>query len=201
MGEYLKDPNMKIVHENGRPSYFQETISDTHVGDVSTVEAVQMLEPDVQGIPGHSKSTTLPTFTKEEEERITVLAKSISSELKQQDSQPINPFLGSDNPTLDPHSSEFSIPAWLQAVMSITSRDPEEYPRGVVGVACEDLSTHGVGEGTDFQKTFSNYPLELVKFAKNLIGQGESAKIQILKDFEGLFRSEEMLLVLGRPGR
>ncbi|GKU15476.1 unnamed protein product, partial [Fusarium langsethiae] len=139
-------------------------------------------------------------FTGEEEERLTVLAKSISSELKQQGNKPINPFSGSENPALDPHSSEFNIAVWLQAVMSITSRDPEKYPRGVAGVAYKDLSAHGVGEATDYQKTFGNYPLELVKFAKKLMSQGESAKIQILRDFDGLIRSGEMLLVLGRPG-
>lgn len=201
MGEYLKDPNMKVVHENGRPSYFQETIADTKPEEVSAAQPVQMPQGAVQTEPDQVKSTVLSPFTGEEEERLTVLAKSISSELKQQDSKPINPFSGSDNPALDPHSSEFSIAAWLQAVMSITSRDPEKYPHGVAGVAYQDLSAHGVGEATDYQKTFGNYPLEVVKFAKKLMSQGESAKIQILRDFEGLVRSGEMLLVLGRPGR
>jgi hypothetical protein len=186
MGEYLKDPNMKIVHENGRPSYASLSVRMPHL--------------EVKDVSQQAKSTILSPFTGEEEERLTVLAKSISSELRQQGNQPINPF-GSENPALDPHSSDFSIAAWLQAVMSITSRDPEKYPRGVAGVAYKDLSAHGVGEATDYQKTFGNYPLELVKFAKKLMSQGESAKIQILRDFDGLVRSGEMLLVLGRPGR
>lgn len=201
MGEYLKNPNMKVIHENGRPSYFQETIADTKTEEVSAAQPVQMPEDAVQTMHKQVKSTILSPFTGEEEERLTVLAKSISSELKQQDSKPLNPFSDSDNPALDPHSSEFSIVAWLQVVMSITSRDPEEYPHSVAGVAYKDLSAHGVGEATDYQKTFGNYPLELVKFAKKLMSQGESAKIQILRDFEGLVRSGEMLLVLGRPGR
>ncbi|RFN52729.1 p-loop containing nucleoside triphosphate hydrolase [Fusarium flagelliforme] len=200
MGEYLKDPNMKVVHENGRPSYFQETITDTKTEEVLAAQPVQMPQVAVQTMPEQVKSTILSPFTGEEEERLTVLAKSISGELKQQDNKPLNPFSGSDNPALDPHSSEFSIAAWLQAVMSITSRDPEKYPHGVAGVSYKDLSAHGVGEATDYQKTFGNYPLELVKFAKKLMSQGESAKIQILKDFEGLVKSGEMLLVLGRPG-
>jgi hypothetical protein len=200
MGEYLKDPNMKIVHENGRPSYFQETVSETTTEEISASLPVRMPHLEVKDVSQQAKSTILSPFTGEEEERLTVLAKSISSELRQQGNQPINPF-GSENPALDPHSSDFSIAAWLQAVMSITSRDPEKYPRGVAGVAYKDLSAHGVGEATDYQKTFGNYPLELVKFAKKLMSQGESAKIQILRDFDGLVRSGEMLLVLGRPGR
>ncbi|KAM0233020.1 hypothetical protein ACHAPO_007486 [Fusarium lateritium] len=200
MGEYLKNPNMKVVHENGRPSYFQETTNETSTEEVSAAQPVGMTEPEVQDAPQDTKSTILSPFTGEEEERLTALAKSISSELKQQDSKPINPFSGSENPALDPHSSEFNIAAWLQAVMSITTRDPEKYPRGMAGVAYKDLSAHGVGEATDYQKTFGNYPLELVKFAKKLMSQGESAKIQILRDFDGLIRSGEMLLVLGRPG-
>ncbi|KAG8349702.1 ATP-binding cassette transporter CGR1 [Fusarium venenatum] len=200
MGDYLKDPNMKVVHENGRPSYFQETINETSTEEVSAAQPVRMTQPKVQDEPQDTKLTILSLFTGEEEERLTVLAKSISSELKQQDRKSINPFYGSENPALDPHSSEFDIAAWLQAVMSITTRDPEKYPRGVAGVAYKDLSAHGVGEATDYQKTFGNYPFELVKFAKKLMSQGESAKIQILRDFDGLIRSGEMLLVLGRPG-
>lgn len=201
MGEYLKDSNMKVVHENGRPSYFQETIDGAGIEEVSAAQPVHMPRIKSRDTSPDTKSTILSPFTGEEEERLKVLAKSISTQLKQQDNKPINPFSTSENPALDPHSSEFSIAAWLQAVMSITSRDPEKYPRGVAGVAYKDLSAHGVGEATDYQKTFGNYPLELVKFAKKLMSQGESAKIQILRDFDGLIRSGEMLLVLGRPGR
>ncbi len=48
-------------------------------------------------------------------------------------------------------------------------------------------------------RTFGNYPLELVSIFNKLTGRGKR-KIQILRDFEGLVHSGEMLVVLGRPG-
>ena len=51
----------------------------------------------------------------------------------------------------------------------------------------------------DIDRTFGNYPLELLKPLNFLRGRGKR-KIQILRDFEGLVHSGEMLVVLGRPG-
>ncbi len=49
------------------------------------------------------------------------------------------------------------------------------------------------------RRTFGNYPLELGSIFNKLTGRGK-IKIQILRDFEGLVHSGEMLVVLGRPG-
>lgn len=201
MGEYQKNPRMKIVYEDGRPSYFQEIVDPVPSEEDSTKQAiVDGPDRDVcnQTLP---PSTLISSLTEVEEAKITELAKSISAvEFRDTNGDPINPFFGTDNPLLDPSSSEFSIESWLQAVMNITSRDPDRYPQGVAGVAYKNLSAHGVGEVMDYQKTFGNYPLELVKFARKLVSEGSSTKVQILKDFEGLVKSGEMLLVLGRPG-
>lgn len=113
----------------------------------------------------------------------------------------INPFFGSENPLLDPNSGKFSSRAWLRTLMSITSRDPERYPMRVAGVAYRNLSAYGFGEPTDYQKTFGNYPLEVIGSLKKLLGKTRATRIQILRDFDGLVKSGEMLLVLGRPGR
>ena len=48
-------------------------------------------------------------------------------------------------------------------------------------------------------RTFGNYPLELGGLFNRITGRGKR-KIQILRDFEGLVKSGEMLVVLGRPG-
>lgn len=68
------------------------------------------------------------------------------------------------------------------------------YPSRVAGVAYKNLSAHGFGEATDYQKTFGNYPLELGSLLKRLIGRRQQTKIQILRDFDGLVRSGEMLV-------
>ncbi|KEF51094.1 ATPase [Exophiala aquamarina CBS 119918] len=134
-------------------------------------------------------------------DKVDVVAKPASlGEAEDETSEAANPFLGSNNPQLDPQSTEFNVRAWLQAVMNITSRDLERYPKGLAGIAYRNLSAHGLGNQTDYQKTFGNYPLGLFKWAKRLVSQEKKTRIQILRDFDGLVRSGEMLVVLGRPG-
>jgi ATP-binding cassette subfamily G (WHITE) protein 2 (PDR) len=121
--------------------------------------------------------------------------------LKDSNGQYVNPFLGSaDNPSLDPHSGKFNAYAWTKALLAVESRDPELYPKRTAGVAYSDLSVHGFGQPTDYQKTFGNYPLEAGSLLRGLIGKKQQTKIQILRNFDGLVRSGEMLVVLGRPG-
>lgn len=48
-------------------------------------------------------------------------------------------------------------------------------------------------------RTFANIVLEAVGLFNKVTGRGKT-KIQILRDFEGLVKSGEMLVVLGRPG-
>lgn len=110
-----------------------------------------------------------------------------------------NPFNAAEDPRLDPHSDKFSARAWTKTLVGITSRDPERYPSRTAGVAYRTLNVHGFGNPTDYQKTFGNYPLELLGLVNKIRGKGQR-KIQILENFDGLIRSGEMLVVLGRPG-
>lgn len=110
-----------------------------------------------------------------------------------------NPFLSSEDPALDPHSGAFSPETWTRTLMGLQSRDPDRYPQRVAGVAYRNLHAHGFGSLTDYQKTFGNYPFALSSLFSKITGKGKR-KIQILRDFEGLVKSGEMLVVLGRPG-
>lgn len=48
-------------------------------------------------------------------------------------------------------------------------------------------------------RTFSNVVLEVLGLFNKITGRGQR-KIQILRDFEGLIKSGELLVVLGKPG-
>ncbi|KAG9246527.1 AtrD, ABC-transporter [Calycina marina] len=111
----------------------------------------------------------------------------------------VNPFLGSDDPLLDPASGKFNARAWVKTLIGIKSRDPEKYPTRTAGVSYKNLSVHGFGTPTDYQKSFGNTPLELLSIMDKIRGKGKT-KIQILRNFDGLVKSGEMLVVLGRPG-
>jgi ABC-type multidrug transport system fused ATPase/permease subunit len=151
--------------------------------------------------------TTLPStatseqVSLEEKDIIHGLARSLTQRsVKNGDGNFVNPFNYSENPLLNPGSGKFSARAWCKTLVGIHSRDPERYPNRTAGIAYKNLSAHGFGEATDYQKTFGNYPLEVKSLFKRLIGRREQTKIQILRDFDGLVRSGEMLVVLGRPG-
>ncbi|KAL9018037.1 MAG: hypothetical protein Q9185_004639 [Variospora sp. 1 TL-2023] len=160
---------------------------------------VEITDGKLQGQPSTSTSSCLDESG---DEKITDLAKSLSYHgVKDENGELIDPFFGSGHPLLDPNSSTFSPKAWLETLMSITSRDPERYPQRVAGVAYKNLSAHGFGEPTDYQETFGNYPFKLLSLTKTLVGMGKKTRIQILRDFDGLVKSGEMLMVLGRPGR
>ncbi|KAE8453210.1 hypothetical protein EG329_011277 [Mollisiaceae sp. DMI_Dod_QoI] len=133
--------------------------------------------------------------------KISQLARAITQHsIKDASGEYINPFGHTDNPLLDPLSEKFSPRAWIQTLIGITSRDPERYPQRVAGIAYKNLSAHGFGEATDYQKTFGNYPLETGNLFRRIMGRRQQTKIQILRNFDGLVRSGEMLVVLGRPG-
>ncbi|KAH8748816.1 Pyoverdine/dityrosine biosynthesis protein-domain-containing protein [Hyaloscypha sp. PMI_1271] len=203
MGEFQKDPKMKIVYEDSRPCYFQETTGDVSSDQNSANQPAAVSEGANQDLPRHQieHSTTAPSSLVEVEvEKINAIETISAGDFTDENGEPVNPFFGSQNPLLDPNSANFSFMTWLQAVMSITSRDPGRYPKGVAGVAYRNLSAHGVGEATDYQKTFGNYPLKLFKFAKRLFSKEKQTRIQILRGFDGLVKSGEMLVVLGRPG-
>ncbi|OJJ00646.1 hypothetical protein ASPVEDRAFT_27360 [Aspergillus versicolor CBS 583.65] len=111
-----------------------------------------------------------------------------------------NPFFLDDSESaLNPQSANFRVRDWMKMLLEIRSRDPERYPDRTAGVAFKSLSVHGFGSPTDYQKDVSNVLLEVGTMARRLVGI-RMPKIQILRDFEGLVKSGEMLVVLGRPG-
>ncbi|CAL5866766.1 uncharacterized protein PFLUO_LOCUS976 [Penicillium psychrofluorescens] len=111
-----------------------------------------------------------------------------------------NPFASTkEESTLNPASPNFKAKNWMKNLLAITSRDPERYPQRNAGVAFRNLSVHGFGSPTDYQKDVFNSVLQVGALARMLTGTGKQ-KIQILQDFDGLVKSGEMLVVLGRPG-
>ncbi|KAI9742589.1 MAG: hypothetical protein M1818_003730 [Claussenomyces sp. TS43310] len=110
-----------------------------------------------------------------------------------------NPFLDSTDPNLDPHSEKFSLKAWLQALTAIARNQEGGMQRRNIGVSFRNLSAYGFGSPTDYQKDFANVLLESQGIIQKLRGKGQT-RIDILRNFDGLVESGEMLVVLGRPG-
>ncbi|PWY88623.1 pleiotropic drug resistance protein PDR [Aspergillus sclerotioniger CBS 115572] len=104
-----------------------------------------------------------------------------------------------EDSTLNPHSSNFKAKHWMKNLLALSSRDPERYPKREAGVSFQNLSVHGFGSPTDYQKDVANSVLQIGALVRKITGTGKQ-KIQILRNFDGLVKSGEMLVVLGRPG-
>lgn len=69
-----------------------------------------------------------------------------------------------------------------------------------LGVAFRNLNIYGSASLNHYQHTAASYLLHVPMFLVCLFRQRENHKSHILRDFGRLVRSDEMLLVLGRPG-
>lgn len=134
------------------------------------------------------------------DERLAQLARSFSQTgARSAGTQHDDPF-HSLVPSLDPNSAEFDPRKWLSALLHAFSKNPDQYPRQPLGISWRYLGVHGFGSDTDYQKNMMNVLWRAPLIAKEWISSRKQ-KIQILRDFDGLVNSGEMLLVLGRPGR
>ncbi|EZG03190.1 hypothetical protein H106_06691 [Trichophyton rubrum CBS 735.88] len=115
--------------------------------------------------------------------------------------QVINPFLDSESDAeLNPDSKSFNVAKWLKTILQITSRDPERFPKRTAGVSFRNMNVHGYGTAADYQSDVGNLPLKAWSGIMSMLGLRKKVRIDILRDFEGLVKSGEMLVVLGRPG-
>jgi ATP-binding cassette, subfamily G (WHITE), member 2, PDR len=112
---------------------------------------------------------------------------------------PGNPFEAEPDSELDPHSPNFRARSWVKSIIKL--RDAENnLPGRTGGVAFRNLNVHGFGAATDYQKDVGNVWLETIGLVKKAFGMEKPRRIDILRDFEGLVDSGEMLVVLGPPG-
>ncbi|KAL1964841.1 hypothetical protein VTN77DRAFT_6343 [Rasamsonia byssochlamydoides] len=165
-----------------------EDVCETSTGDEST------------------EQDSIEGMGQKQRDEITHLARQLSqlshrSSIRPGLEEPPNPFLDPDaDPELNPNSDKFNQRKWVKNILQITSRDPERYPRRTAGVSFRNLNAYGYGTAADYQMNVANLWLKGFGWVKSALGFGKKVRIDILRDFEGLVRSGEMLVVLGRPG-
>ncbi|KAM0257790.1 hypothetical protein ACHAPA_011586 [Fusarium lateritium] len=107
------------------------------------------------------------------------------------------PDLHEDDPRLDPTDKAFDLAKWLPAFMH-QMQDAGVGPKNA-GVSFKNLSVYGTGAALQLQQTLGDIvqaPLRLGELLKS----GKKEPKKILHRFDGLLRSGETLIVLGRPG-
>ncbi|KIW99404.1 uncharacterized protein Z518_11392 [Rhinocladiella mackenziei CBS 650.93] len=110
-----------------------------------------------------------------------------------------HPLQSNPDPMLDPNSEHFKPRAWTKAMLRLAEAESEHFRSPKTGVCFKNLSVHGFGSGSDFQKSVGNVAWQAIGLAKKLLGRGER-RIDILRNFDGLVQAGEMLVVLGPPG-
>ncbi|KAL4787431.1 ABC-2 type transporter-domain-containing protein [Aspergillus varians] len=135
------------------------------------------------------------------EEEITRLAQQLTHQSTKYSTHNIeNPFIDvNEESSLNPANPNFKAKNWMKNILALSSRDPERYPARQAGLSFRNLSIHGYGSPTDYQKDVFNSVLQIGGLVRSIMGAGNQ-KIEILRRFDGLVKAGEMLVVLGRPG-
>ncbi|OXV06101.1 hypothetical protein Egran_06131 [Elaphomyces granulatus] len=155
-----------------------------------TTSSVDSIEPDMDGTKGMGGK---------ERSQLAQLARQFSE--MSVGSPPPNPFLDPEtDPELNPTSTKFNAGKWVKNFLRFVSLDPDRYPRRTAGVSFRNLNVYGFGTAADYQMNVANAWLKAADWFRSLVVHREKIRIDILRDFEGLVQSGEMLVVLGRPG-
>jgi ATP-binding cassette subfamily G (WHITE) protein 2 (PDR) len=100
---------------------------------------------------------------------------------------------------LNPNGKNFSARVWAKTIAQLTNDHGEGFRKS--GFTFQHMNVYGFGNATDYQKDVGNVWLEVPGKIKNLVtGSKGERRIDILRDFDGVVQSGEMLVVLGPPG-
>ncbi|KAL4969198.1 ABC-2 type transporter-domain-containing protein [Aspergillus stella-maris] len=105
--------------------------------------------------------------------------------------------MGMEDPAFDPTSDRFDHYKWARKLMKLL--DKEGLPRPPsMGVSFRNLNVSGSGSALQYQDTVASLLTAPLRLNELLFKR--SPERHILHDFNGLIRSGELLIVLGRPG-
>lgn len=107
-------------------------------------------------------------------------------------------FAAFDNgdPAYDPSHKDFDLSKWLQGFVKELNAEGREAKR--TGIVYKNLNVFGSGAALQLQQTVGSFFLAPLRLGE-LFG-GNKVQKQILRNFDGVLRSGELLIVLGRPG-
>lgn len=97
----------------------------------------------------------------------------------------------------NPESDRFDLYKWIRLNMKMVTEEGIKPKR--TGFAFRNLSVRGTGPALNIQSTVGSLLMTPMRIGEILRSRQRSAR-HILKDFNGLVRSGELLVVLGRPG-
>lgn len=147
-----------------------------------------------------SEEKNFSESSEDETEQIKNLAREMTRATSTYSHVQPNPWEYEAGSVLDPNSDNFRARAFTKSMLKLLQEEGEErFMARSAGFSFRNLSAHGFGTGTDYQKSVGNVYLQVVGLVRKLMGTG-SRRIDILQKFDGLVHAGEMLVVLGPPG-
>lgn len=142
----------------------------------------------------------LPERTKHS---VAELARTMSKYSTHTDKTLANPIFDKSDPSIDPNHALFNERKWSQRLMHLAQHGPngDKFKQRTAGVSFKNLCVYGYGSATDYQADVGNIWLKAFEGLKTRVGLSRQRRIDIVRNFDGLVKSGEMLAVLGRPGR
>lgn len=182
--------NQLLVHGTTiSPSTSPDSTTDDHLTDTkSTKDEI-----------GRKRDTSEEDQDSETERRASIVRDLARQYTHQSQHSTItgNPFEADQDSPLNPKSEKFRALAWAKSIVKMSADN--NMPSRKMGVCYQNLSVFGYGQATDYQKNVANVWFELAGIPRRLMGYGKT-RIDILRDFDGVVQSGEMLVVLGPPG-
>lgn len=184
------DPSHSLSHPDGQDEI--ESLKESSEGSVDPWDArtARLRRRDTQTMIGDEDRAELYRIA-------TVLTQQRSNAVDQGMSGP-GAFAAHDNgdPTYDPAHKDFDLSKWLQRVVKELNAAGKESKR--TGIVYKNLGVCGSGAALQLQQTVASFLLAPFRLGE-LFGSRKAQK-QILRNFDGILRSGELLIVLGRPG-
>ncbi|KAF2761450.1 ATP-binding cassette transporter ABC1 [Pseudovirgaria hyperparasitica] len=105
--------------------------------------------------------------------------------------------LEDNDPVLDPNSKSFDLGKWIRKFMQHFEAEGVTPKR--TGVLYRNLNVSGTGSAVQLQGTVGSILMAPLRLGE-LLSFGKKEHKQILQNFDGVVKSGELLIVLGRPG-
>ncbi|KAJ6157497.1 hypothetical protein N7470_005089 [Penicillium chermesinum] len=164
----------RLPSSKGNDSYYEKSTYENHKEN-TVYERMSLIEPD--------EVDALTRIATEQSRKLSI-SRSATHRLTS---------VADADPALNPQSPEFNLEKWVNRAMKEVG--PERTKK--LGVAFRNLNIYGSGSELQYQQTVASFlgaPLRVGELFR------KSPSKRILKNFNGLLKSGELLLVLGRPG-
>ncbi|KAK7407843.1 hypothetical protein QQX98_010014 [Neonectria punicea] len=184
------------VFDTEKPRNISSSGRDSDVTHIDTmIEDTSKDEPAWAHLT-HRDTNLIDETDRQELARIATILSNRMSNVHQGDAHELATIATSD-PSLDPKSKEFDMAKWLN--ISLRKFEAGGYRNQQTGVLFKDLTISGSGEAIQLQKTVGDMLTAPLR-APELLRRGKGSSKTILNKFNGLVKSGELLVVLGRPG-